>query len=89
MTEVRVREILIDLNREHLEVMRAVARGMDYQQIGEDLCLSTSTVKRRVSTVLDALGVESRIEAVVLMTKAGLIPAYGEKVGPRGSKVDP
>ena len=58
--------------RQH-EVLRALARGSSTQQIAESLGISRETVRNHVRGLLGALGVNSRIEALVEARRRGLI----------------
>lgn len=62
-----VRGICVRLSQEHLDVMRRVAAGATYREIGQSLGYATNTIRNRVLDVRNALGVDSRIEAVSLL----------------------
>ena len=53
-------------------VLELVAQGKSNRDIAEFLGLSEGTVKVHVSAILRALGVTSRAQALLLMTRAGL-----------------
>ena len=55
MTETQIREILIDLNREHLAVMQAVAKGYEYAEIAEEMGIAEITVRTNVAKGLKNL----------------------------------
>ena len=78
MTEAQIRDILVKLNREHLEVMCGVAQGQSYREIGAHLNLSPSTVKRRVNNVMVALGAENSVHAAAKLVEAGLISSHDD-----------
>ena len=52
-----------DLTERELIVLREVAQGRTNREIAETLVLSEKTVRNHVSTILNKLGVENRIEA--------------------------
>lgn len=64
------------LTRREREVLLLVARGLGNRRIGEDLHLSTATVKRHLSNVYDKLGVHSRGEAVSMAISEGWISSW-------------
>ena len=56
-----------------LEVLRLLTEGMDNTDIAARLYISPSTVKNHVSSILEKLGVESRVQAAVHAVRAGLV----------------
>lgn len=64
------------LTRREREVLLLAARGLGNKLIGEDLHLSTATVKRHLSNVYDKLGVHSRSEAVSRAISEGWISSW-------------
>ena len=67
-------EALVEpLSARELEVLRRMAEGRSNKQIARDLEISEHTVKFHVNAVLGKLGAQSRTEAVVRATRAGLI----------------
>lgn len=62
-----------NLSPRELDVLRLVVAGYDNGQIGQRLHLSSSTVKHHVSSTLEKLGVENRIQAAVLAVRLGLV----------------
>lgn len=61
------------LSARELEVLRLMALGRDNQAIADELYLGLGTVKSHVTSVLEKLGVENRVQAAVLATRAGLV----------------
>jgi DNA-binding NarL/FixJ family response regulator len=59
-------------DREH-EVLRLIADGLDNREIGRILFLSSTTVKRHVSSIITKLGVSNRMQAAVWAVRAGLL----------------
>jgi DNA-binding NarL/FixJ family response regulator len=56
-------------------VLRLVSRGYANQEIADELCLSGHTVKRHVANILAKLHQRSRLDAVTLAIRNGVIPA--------------
>jgi DNA-binding NarL/FixJ family response regulator len=55
------------------EVLALLAQGLPNKSIAQRLHISEHTVKFHVNSILAKLGAESRTEAVVLATRAGLV----------------
>ncbi|MBA2511937.1 MAG: response regulator transcription factor [Rubrobacteraceae bacterium] len=64
------------LTRREREVLLLVARGLGNGQVGEDLHLSKTTVKRHLSNIYEKLGVHSRGEAVGKAISEGWISSW-------------
>ncbi|MDM8528664.1 kelch repeat-containing protein [Anaerolineales bacterium HSG24] len=70
------------LSARELEVLTIVATGASNQQVANELFLSVYTVKKHMSRIHSKLGVQSRVEAVMLALKEGWITLPGhEKPG--------
>lgn len=59
-------------NREH-EVLKLLAEGMSNQEIANQMGISISTVKKHVSSILDAFGTENRTKAVAIALRNHII----------------
>lgn len=66
-----------ELSKREMEVLSLVAEGLSNQSIAESLVLSTNTVRNHVQRILSKLGVHSKLEAVAVATRQGLIRASG------------
>lgn len=66
-------EDLLALSERETEILRLVAEGRDNTEIAKELYLSPSTVKNHVSSILDKLGVDSRVQAAVRAARAGIV----------------
>ena len=62
------------LSARELDVLQLAARGLGNKEIAVELGITTHTVKYHLAAVLEKLGVASRIEAVALGMKKGLVP---------------
>ncbi len=61
------------LTERELEVLRRIAEGLPNKQIARELSISEHTVKFHVNAILGKMNAQSRTEAVVRATRAGLI----------------
>jgi DNA-binding NarL/FixJ family response regulator len=61
------------LSPRELDVLRGLAEGLSNKQIARSLGISEHTVKFHINAILGKLGAQSRTEAVVRATRAGLI----------------
>jgi DNA-binding NarL/FixJ family response regulator len=66
-------EGLEGLSARETEILRLVAQGHDNTEIAQELYLSPSTVKNHVSSILEKLGVDSRVQAAVRAARAGIV----------------
>lgn len=62
-----------DLTDREYEVLELMARGLNNREIGEQLYISSSTVKNHVSSILNKLGTTSRTQAVALAVENKII----------------
>jgi two-component system, NarL family, nitrate/nitrite response regulator NarL len=65
--------IIESLSARELDVLRGMAEGLSNKQIARSLEISEHTIKFHVNAILGKLGAQSRTEAVVRATRAGLI----------------
>lgn len=63
----------IDLTGREQEVLRLLASGASTRAIAEKLFISPTTVRNHIHGILTKLGVHSRLEAVTLALRKGLI----------------
>jgi len=61
------------LTKRQTEILRLIAEGVSGKEIGNQLFISTSTVKREIRNILDKLGVHDRAQAVSEALKQNLI----------------
>lgn len=62
-----------ELTQRQLEVLRLLADGRSTDEIASQLYLSPTTVRNHVASLLAALGVHTRLQAVVAASRAGLL----------------
>lgn len=74
-----VRQALRRLTPRELDVLKALARGLDNQAIADELHLTTATVRSHVVKILHKLEVDSRLQAALIAVHHGLVTA-----GPAG-----
>ncbi|MFN3477213.1 MAG: LuxR C-terminal-related transcriptional regulator [Candidatus Methylomirabilales bacterium] len=63
----------MNLTGRELEVLRLLASGVSTRAIAEKLFISPTTVRNHIHSILAKLGVHSRLEAVTLALRNGLI----------------
>ena len=56
------------------QVLELIAKGLLNKQIAYELGVSEATIKAHVSAVLQKLGVDSRTQAVILLSRIGTDP---------------
>jgi two-component system NarL family response regulator len=61
------------LTPRELQVLRLVAHGRENTEIAAELVISLPTVKHHISSILEKLAVENRIQAAVYAVRAGLV----------------
>ena len=66
---------LDQLSRRELEVLQLIAQGLNNNQIGEELYIAESTVKKHVSNIYTKLDLGSRAEVTAWAWKNGVIDA--------------
>lgn len=66
------------LTPREMEVLGHLARGKTNRQIGQELHLSLSTVKRHLERIISKLGVSDRTQAAVKAVELGLLPKREE-----------
>lgn len=64
-----------DLTEREVAVLRLLARGMSNREIARELNYSESTVKNRLSTIFDKIGVQDRTQAAIYAVRSGLAKA--------------
>lgn len=60
------------LSEREIEVLRLLAQGANNRQIAAQLFLAEGTVKNYISTILDKLGVEDRMQAALRARELGI-----------------
>jgi NarL family two-component system response regulator LiaR len=64
-----------DLSEREREVLSMMTKGVSNREIGEQLYISSSTVKNHVSSILSKLGAVSRTQAVAMAVENHLVDA--------------
>lgn len=63
------------LTQRQLEILRLLAEGRSTDEIAAGLSLSPTTVRNHIANLIAALGVHSRLQAVVVASRTGLLGA--------------
>jgi DNA-binding NarL/FixJ family response regulator len=61
------------LSQEELQMLRLLAQGLSYAEIGSKVYLSERTVRRHMNVIFEKLGVQSRAQAVAEAMRRGLL----------------
>jgi PAS domain S-box-containing protein len=61
------------LTPRQIEVLQAVARGLTYKEVGQQLYISERTVKYHMGQILERLQFQSRAQAIAYATQEGLL----------------
>ena len=72
-TPSRDEQLLPELTPRQLETLRLLGEGLETKQIAERLGVADETARNHIRAVLRALGVHSRLEAVVAGRRLGLL----------------
>jgi two-component system response regulator DevR len=67
------RRIGSDLTRRELDVLELMAAGLSNQAIGDRLFVSVHTIRNHVQNILYKLSAHSKLEAVAIATREGLL----------------
>ncbi|HET8569887.1 MAG TPA: response regulator transcription factor [Candidatus Limnocylindria bacterium] len=62
-----------DLTQREIEILRLLARGRDSQAIADELTISSNTVRTHLQNIFAKLGAHSKLEAVALANRRGLL----------------
>jgi len=60
------------LSKRECDVLSCLQKGLSNKEIGMVLGISPRTVQKHLQRVYQRLGVESRVEAVVIMQRSGM-----------------
>jgi DNA-binding NarL/FixJ family response regulator len=72
-----------DLTQRELEVLQCLGDGLSNEAIGRRLFLSTNTVGNHLQRVMLKLGAHSKLEALVMALRLGLVDPPGPERPPR------
>ena len=74
---------LAELSERERDVFRLIARGLSNAEIGQELYISETTVKKHVTHILRKLNLRDRVQAVVLADQTGIFEADARRSGSR------
>ena len=60
------------MTRREVEVLQLITQGKSNRDIGQELVITESTVRRHVSNIYDKIGVSNRTEAARYALREGL-----------------
>lgn len=66
-------EAIAPLTDGEIHLLRLMGHGRDYADIASEIAVSESTLKRMIQEIQRKLGVQNRIEAIVVAAKRGII----------------
>jgi DNA-binding CsgD family transcriptional regulator len=72
-SRAKARESDARLTDRQLEILEGLAEGKSTHQIASELSISSTTVRNHIANLIAALGVHTRLQAVVVASKAGLV----------------
>lgn len=73
------RELLTRLTRREKEVLELLVDGCDHEAVADILVISPQTARTHIQNVISKLGVHSRLEAVSLAVRHGLVDRLDRK----------
>jgi DNA-binding NarL/FixJ family response regulator len=68
------------LSAREVEVLRLLPTGMENDEIARALSVSPTTVKKHVSSILDKLDLDNRVQAAVRAVRAGIEPPVPRRI---------
>ncbi len=71
------REAGAELTERQIEVLKAVAAGLTYKEVGAELALSERTVRYHMAEIMDRLHLENRSQVIAYAGQMGLGPEQG------------
>jgi DNA-binding NarL/FixJ family response regulator len=71
--EYEARQAIEKLTPREIEVLQALAEGLDSRQIAERLHISLRTERNHMTSILAKLGVHSQLQALVLALRHGVV----------------
>lgn len=63
----------VNLTARETEVLKALAEGLDSQEVAQKLSISVEDKRNRVASILDKLGARSSLQALAIAARHGLI----------------
>lgn len=61
------------LSTREVEILRLIAKGLKNAEIGNELCISTNTVRNHINNLLEKLKSRDRAEALAIALKQGVL----------------
>ncbi|MCB0408785.1 MAG: response regulator transcription factor [Flavobacteriales bacterium] len=73
MTADKIQQEEIKLSKRETEILEQLAKGLNYQQISDNLIISPSTVRKHIENIYKKLQVHNKMEAVQKGAKLNII----------------
>ena len=74
--EYEARQVIARLTSREKEVLQALAEGLDSKEIAERLYISVKTEANHMTSILNKLGVHSRLQALVFAVRHGVVEIH-------------
>jgi PAS domain S-box-containing protein len=74
--EYKARQAIARLTSREKEILQAIAEGLDSKEIAERLHISVKTEANHVTSILNKLGVHSRLQALVFAVRHGVVEIH-------------
>lgn len=63
----------VDLSKREVEILEQISKGLNYQQIAENLFIAPSTVRKHIENIYKKMQVHNKMEAVQKASRHGII----------------
>jgi DNA-binding NarL/FixJ family response regulator len=81
--------VLMEIRMPELDVFRLIARGLSNSEIGQELYITDTTVKKHITHIRQKLNLRDRVQAVVLAHETCLFAADAQPASRRDERPAP
>ena len=74
--EYKANQVIAQLTTREKEVLQVLAEGLDSKEIAERLHISSKTESNHMSSILNKLGLHSRLQALVFALRYGMVEIH-------------